>query len=65
MPGGPPAPSESSLQYFCSHTSPMKHSSVPGETSQDIEPRGNHFGSIWSSEREREEAEKERETEVS
>lgn len=57
----PPAPSESSLLYLCRHTSPMKHSGVPGETSQDIEPRGSHYGSIWSSERERE---GERESEV-
>lgn len=58
----PPAPSESSLLFLCSHTSPMKHSSVLGETSQDIEPQGNHYGLIWSSEREEETA---RESEVS
>lgn len=58
----PPDPSEGSLLYLCSHTSPMKHSSVPGETSLDIEPRGNHYGSIWSSERVRErDRERERE----
>lgn len=33
----------------------MKHSSVPGETSQDTEPQGNHYGLIWSSERKKEE----------
>lgn len=33
-----PAPSEGSLLYLCSHTSPMKHSSPPGEAVQDMEP---------------------------
>lgn len=41
-----PAPSEGSLLYLCSHTSPMKHSSLPGEAVQDIEPRGIHYSSI-------------------
>lgn len=57
----PPAPSEGSLLYLCSHTSLMKHSSVPGETSQDIEPRGNHYSSIWSSVRVRGRDKQERE----
>lgn len=42
----PPAPSEGSLLYLCSRTSSMKHSGVPGETSQDTEPQGNHYSSI-------------------
>lgn len=33
-----PAPSEGSLLYLCSHSSPMKHSGLVGKAVQDIEP---------------------------
>lgn len=50
----PPAPSESSLLFLCSHTPPMKRSSVSAETSQDTEPRGNYYALIWWEREERE-----------